>query len=49
MVGIAAGYGWISKRVIKKAMTFDLNSNAMDYVKFTVTFAASIAIKHYQK
>ena len=34
---------------LKEAMTFDLNSNAMDYVKFTVTFAASLAIKHYQK
>ena len=34
---------------LKEAMTFDLNSNAMDYVKFTVTFVASLAIKHYQK
>lgn len=39
MVGIAAGYGWILKRVIKKVMTSDLSSNATDYVKFTVTFA----------
>ena len=31
---------------LKEAMMFDLNSDAMDYVKFTVTFAASLAIKH---
>ena len=34
---------------LEEAMMFDLNSDAMDYVKFTVTFAASLAIKHYQK
>ena len=34
---------------LKEAMMFDLNSDVMDYVKFTVTFAASLAIKHYQK
>ena len=45
--GLSAGYGWISKKVIKEPMTSDPSSNIMNYVKFTVILAASIATKKY--
>ena len=47
ITGIAAGYGWIAKKVIKEPMTSDPSVNLMNYVKFTVVVAASIATKQY--
>lgn len=47
LCGLTAGYGWISKKVIKESMTSDPSSNIMNYVKFTVILAASIATKKY--
>ena len=47
ITGIAAGYGWIAKKVVKEPMTSDPSVNLMNYVKFTVVVAASIATKRY--
>ena len=41
ITGIAAGYGWIAKKVVKEPMTSDPSVN------FTVVVAASIATKRY--
>lgn len=45
--GLSAGYGWIAKKVIKEPMTSDPSSNLMNYEKFKVIVAASIATKKY--
>ena len=47
ITGIAAGYEWIAKKVVKEPMTSDPSVNLMNYVKFTVVVAASIATKRY--
>ena len=47
ITGLAAGFGWIAKKVIKEPMTSDPSSNLMNYVKFTVIIAASLATKDY--
>lgn len=41
MTGLAAGIGWIAKKVIEEPMTSNPCSNLMNYVKFTVVIAAS--------
>lgn len=47
LTGLAAGIGWVAKRVIKEPMTSDPSSNLMNYVKFTLVIAGSIAAKKY--
>ena len=47
LTGLAAGIGWISKKVTKENFTQDPSSNVMNYVKFTAVMAASIAAKKY--
>ena len=47
ITSLAAGFGWIAKKVIKESMTSDPSSSLMNYVKFTVVVAASIASKQY--
>ena len=47
LTGLAAGIGWVAKKVIKEPMISDPSSNLMNYVKFTVVIAASIAVKQY--
>ena len=47
LTGIAAGIGWIAKKVTKKNLTPDPSSNVMNYAKFTAVMAASIAAKNY--
>ena len=47
LTGIAAGIGWTAKKVAKENFTSDPSSNVMNYVKFTVVMAASIAAKKY--
>ena len=43
LTGLAAGIGWVAKRVIKELMTTDLSSNLMSYMKF----AAKITVRQY--
>ena len=47
VTGLAAGIGYLAKKVIKETMTSDPSSNLMNYVKFTVVIAASLASKDY--
>ena len=47
LTGIAAGIGWIAKKVAKENCTPDPSSNVMNYAKFTAAMAASIALKQY--
>ena len=43
LTGIAAGIGWIGKKVVKENFTSDPSSNVMNYAKFTAVMAGSIA------
>ena len=47
ITGLAGGFVWIANKVIKEPMTSDPSSNLMNYVKFTVVVAASIAADRY--
>ena len=47
LTGLAAGIGWISKKVVKEEFTKDPSSNVMNYAKFTAFMAASIVLKNY--
>ena len=47
LTGLATGIGWVAKQVIKEPLISDPSSNLMNYVKFTVVIAASIAVKQY--
>ena len=47
ITGLAAGIGWIAKKVIKEPVTSDPSSSPMNYVKFTAVMAGSIALKKY--
>ena len=40
VTGLAAGIGFLAKKVINEPMTSDPSSNLMNYVKFTVVIAA---------
>jgi len=45
LTGLAAGIGWIAKKVVKENLTSDPSSGAMQYAKFTAVLAGSIALK----
>ena len=47
LTGIAAGIGWIGKKVVKEDFTNDPSSNFMNYAKFTAVMAVSLAAKQY--
>ena len=47
VTGLAAGIGFLARKVIKEPMTSDPSSNLMNYVKFTVVIAASLVTKDY--
>jgi len=47
LTGLVAGIGWIARKVVKENFTSDPSSNSMNYVKFTVTLAGSMALKQY--
>ena len=47
VTGLAAGIGFLAKKVIKEPVTSDPSSNLMNYVKFTAVIAASLATKDY--
>ena len=44
LTGLAAGIGWIVKKVAKENFTVDPSSNVMNYAKFTGVMAGSIAL-----
>ena len=45
LTGIAAGIGWIAKKVAKESFTPDPSSSGMNYAKFTTVMAGSVALK----
>jgi len=47
LTGLAAGIGWVVKKVVKQDFTPNPSSSPMNYVKFTVVMAGSIALKKY--
>ena len=47
VTGLATGVGFLARKVINEPMTSDPSSNLMNYVKFTVVIAASLATKDY--
>jgi len=47
LIGLAAGIGWLAKKVVKENLTSDPSSSAMNYAKFTAVMAGSILIKQY--
>ena len=47
ITGLAAGIGWVAKKVVKENFTSDPSSSAMNYVKFTAIMTGSIALKQY--
>ena len=47
LTGLAAGIGWAAKKVVKVNFTSDPSSSAMNYVKFSVVMAGSIALRQY--
>ena len=46
MTGLAAGIGWIAKKVVKENFTDDPSSNVMNYAKFTAVMAGGMALKN---
>ena len=49
LTGLAAGIGWIGKKVVKETFTSDPSSNVMNYAKFTAVMAGSLTLKEDQK
>ena len=47
LTSLAAGIGWIAKKVVKENFTADPSSNVMNYAKFTAVMAGSVALKQY--
>ena len=47
LTGLAAGIGWVSKKVLKEEMTANPSTNIMNFVKFTTVMAGSIALRDY--
>ena len=47
LTGLATGIGWPSKKVVNENFTSDPTSSFMNYMKFTVVVAGSIALKGY--
>ena len=47
LTGFVAGIGWVAKKVVKENFTSYPSSSAMNYAKFTVVMAGSIALKQY--
>ena len=47
LTGIAAGIGWVVKKVAKENFTSDPSSSAVNYVQFTAVTAGSVALKQY--
>ena len=47
VTSLAAGIGFLAKKVIKEPVTSDPSSNLMNYVKFTAVITASLATKDY--
>ena len=49
LTSLAAGIGWIVKKVAKENLTADPSNSVMNYAKFTVIMDGSVALKWYLK
>ena len=47
ITGLAAGIGWVAKKVVKENFTSDPSSSVMNYAKFTAVMAGTITLKQY--
>ena len=47
LVGLSPGAGYLSKKILKENFLGDPSSNIMNYVKFIVVLAGSVALKTY--
>ena len=47
LAGLAAGIGWVGKKVLKEDLTANPSTNIMNYAKFTAVMAGSIALRDY--
>jgi len=47
LMGLAAGVGYLGKKVLKENFLSDPSSSIMNYVKWTGVIAGSIALKSY--
>ena len=44
--GLAAGIGWIARKVVKGNFTTDPSSNVLNYTKFIAVMAGSVALQN---
>ena len=47
LTGLAAGIGWIAKKLVKENITADPSNSVMNYAKFTAVMDGSVALKRY--
>ena len=47
VIGIAAGIGYVAKKILKENFLEDPSSSVMNYVKFIGVVAGSMALKTY--
>ena len=47
LVGLAAGVGYVAKKVLRENVLDDPSQNVMNNVKWTAVLAGSIALKDY--
>jgi len=47
LTGLAAGIGWVAKKVLKDDFTANPSTNVTNYVKFTAVMAGSLWAKDY--
>ena len=47
LVGLAAGVGYLAKKMLKEIFLGDPSNSVMNYVKFTAVLAGSMALKSY--
>jgi len=47
LTGLAAGIGWVARKVVKEDFTPDPSRSPMNFFKFTAVMAGSIAVKKY--
>ena len=45
LTDLAAGIGWIARKVVKENFTADASSNVMNYANFTAVMAGSVTLK----
>ena len=47
LVGLTAGVGYLSKKILKENFLGDPSTSVMNYLKFTAVLAGSMALKTY--